>query len=229
VASAHLPHGSGAASAAPAGTDSEFNPSPEAEAEPAGDFCPRCKSKLIDPNGLGWCKACGYCKSLEDDKARVPLEAQRLPRPPSTLGLVEFGQVMAQLPSWVWIMLGGVAIVVAFSVPLAGSLAARPLPRAVCSTVEAILGLLLIFAAQTWALCVLAPGDDKLHFKDAVFPGRLWGMSLRRLPQMRGQVWLASWGLACILSAVFVIGGQAHWLTYLPKKATPPPAVEQPE
>ena len=29
--------------------------------------------KLINPESLGWCQACGYCRSLEEDRAKMPL------------------------------------------------------------------------------------------------------------------------------------------------------------
>jgi hypothetical protein len=28
---------------------------------------------------------------------------------------------------------------------------------------------------------------------------------------------MATWGLAAVLSAIFVVGGLTHWLNYLPK------------
>jgi len=43
--------------------------------------CPRCKQPLVDPQGLGWCKACGYCRSLAETETKgiappSPLNAQ---------------------------------------------------------------------------------------------------------------------------------------------------------
>ncbi|HYV40138.1 MAG TPA: hypothetical protein VE988_30920 [Gemmataceae bacterium] len=207
--------------------DPEFNPGPDSESE-AG-LCPKCQAKLIDPAGLGWCKACGFCKSLEEDKARIPLETKPVVRPPSPLGIVEFGQVIAKFPSWVWVMLGGIATIVAVNIPQGMMLPPDTFARALTATMELLIGLVMVFAAQVWALCLLGPEDGRLNFKDAVIPGKLWGMTLRKLPETRGQVWLAAWGLAAMLSAIFIIGDFAHWLNYLPKKTVPPPAVEQPE
>jgi len=34
--------------------------------------CPRCGKPLTDAAGLGWCRACGYCRSLEEAKAPAP-------------------------------------------------------------------------------------------------------------------------------------------------------------
>ena len=205
--------------------DSDFNPA--AVSEPAAATCPKCKANLIDPSGLGWCRACGYCKSLEEDKARMPLTAAAPRRQASALGLVEFIQVMAKLPSWTYVLAGGVGVVLVINLLAARLLASNPLPLAAWSTGEIILGLLMMFAAQLWALCILAPTDEKLHFKDALLPARLWWQTLARLPATRGQTWLAGWGLACILSGIFVSGGLTHWMTYLPKKPSPAPTAQQ--
>ncbi len=207
----------------PAVGDPDFNPVAETATAPA--TCPKCKAVLIDPSGLGWCRACGYCKSLEEDKARVPLNAKAPQRKASALGMVEFVQVLAKLPTWTLVLGGGVAVVFAINVAPARLLAPNPLSLATWSTAEIVLGLLMIFAAQLWSLCVLAPTDEKLHFRDAVLSGPLWVKTLSRLPATRGQTWLAGWGLACILSAIFVTGGLSHWMNYLPKKASPPPVV----
>jgi hypothetical protein len=204
--------------------DAEFNPAPPAPDQTA--FCPKCEKKLIDPSGLGWCRSCGYCKSLEDDKARVPIQTQPAqPRKASLFGMAEFGEVMSRLPAWTWVLVGGAGTGLAVNVLLSLVLPEASLSRALVATGEIAVGLLLIFVGQTWALCLLAPDDDKLHFKDAVLPGRLWAATVRKLPETRGQVWLVGWGLVCILSAILVVGGLTHWLSYLPKKA--PPAVQK--
>jgi hypothetical protein len=216
-----------AAAALQSSGDSDINPAPETGE--AVQQCPKCHSKLIDPHGLGWCKACGYCKSLSEDKARVPLDVKPAPSQPSVLGLVEFGQLLAQLPNWAWVLIGGVAMVAAIDIPLSMALQGDGLPRAIFSTLQIVLGVLMIVAAQTWSLVLLAPSDDKLGIKEAMLPSRLWGMTVKQLPETRGQVWLASWGLACILSAIFIVGGLTHWLSYLPKKVEPPPVVEEVE
>jgi hypothetical protein len=201
--------------------DADFNPAPPNE--PPAEKCPKCEKKLIDPQGLGWCRSCGYCKSLEDDKARAPLETHTAPRKPSALGLVEFGQYIAGLPSWVRVLCGGAAAVVMLNIPLTLVLPADGLERAVVATAEISMGVLMVFAAQTWALCLLASGDDKLGFKDAILPGHLWAVTFRELPKTRAQVWMVGWGITCVLSGVLVVGGLTHWLTYLPKSSTPAP------
>ena len=49
------------------------------------ESCPQCAAKLIDPNGLGWCRACGYCRSLEVERKSRPLQRPALPTPSSPM------------------------------------------------------------------------------------------------------------------------------------------------
>jgi hypothetical protein len=204
-----------------AAADAESSP---ADAAPAPESCPRCQEKLIDPMGLGWCKACGYCKSLEEDKAKFQAPPKPTSKAPSSLGLVEAIQVMAMLPTWVWVMVGGMAAVAAINLPPARAFAPNGLGRALWSSIEIGLGILLILAAQIWALFIVGHHDEKLSFKDAIISGRLWGLTLRNLPETRGMVWLATWGIACILSAVFIMGGLGYWGQYLPRSTPAMPA-----
>src|SRR2546426_426791 len=71
--------------------------------QPAADNCPHCRQPLIDPAGLGWCKACGYCRSLESEKIDKLLAAA----PGPTRGAVLAG-IAGHLPVWIWVLLAGV-------------------------------------------------------------------------------------------------------------------------
>ena len=207
---------------------SELDVPPVSEVTVDTTVCPNCGHKLTDPQGLGWCQKCGYCRSLAEDMARIPLQqAKPQRRKPSPFGVLEFFQLVANFPTWVWVLLGGVLTIAAVNLPPAYLLADGTLGRALWTSIEICFGLGLIIGAQTWALCLLAPNDDRLGFKDAIFPGRLWVLAAEQLPRTRGQFWMAGWGLACILSAFFIVGGLGHWFTYLPKPP-PPPSLEVP-
>jgi hypothetical protein len=211
---------------------------PDSTPVPAGttpaeaDACPQCSAKLIDPNGLGWCRACGYCHSLEQERKSRPLQRPALPAKSSPLCLLECGRLLTRAPTWVWVLLTGVVTVVAGSLPPMLSLAEGSLARCLWCTSQLVLGVLMILVAQAWALMVVADSDDGLGVKDAFISARLWAVTLKRLPETRRQLWLASWGLTAVLSALFLIGGLSYWFTYLPRPAAPPavestaPAVE---
>src|SRR5579864_4911802 len=78
---------------------------PSAESSPATVPCPRCGSKLTNPEGLGWCPSCGYCRSLEDDASKAALATPAASRRPSPLGMVEFCEMLGRLPFWLWALL----------------------------------------------------------------------------------------------------------------------------
>jgi hypothetical protein len=198
-------------------------PDAESEAAPAEagqeSPCPRCGGKLVNPTSLGWCPKCGYCRSLAEDGPKVPLSTESPARQTSPLGVVEFSELLAKLPRWLWITLAGAVgiLVVSWAADLV--LPVESLPRALWSTLQVVLGLLALLAAQVWALIVLAPHDDLLGPKDIVLSARLWGLICRKLPDMRRQLWVGAWGVAAVLCAVGVVGGFSYWYQfYHPKK-----------
>lgn len=188
---------------------------------PAATPCPRCKKPLIDPTGLAWCKACGYCGSLEAERQNQLMQTAQAP----SRGAV-FAGAAGQIPWWFWVLVGGVAVLAA------GALAADRLlpagntfPRALFTSVQMGVGLALIFAGQCFALVRIAPEDERLSFKDALVPTRLWALAGKRLGQLYGCLWTSVWGLGLIVFAVLFIGGLGHWMTYLPgAKNQPRPA-----
>jgi hypothetical protein len=173
---------------------------------------------LIDATGLGWCQSCGYCRSLEEERARgaIPSWDAAAPKDAASEPTGADGW-LAKLPSWAGMLLGGVVFVVLINVPPSLFLTPDTLTRAVWSTVGVVLGVVMILAAQFWALMTIAPEDDNLGIKDLLVSGRLWVLTCKRLPKTSGQVWLGAWGLTAILSAVLLVGDLEHWLRYLPK------------
>lgn len=181
---------------------------------PASDtLCPRCQKPLVDPRGLGWCQGCGYCRSLDEDRSRLPLT----PAAPASRTSAPRVAAAVQVPRWAIVLLAGV-----FSTALASWIVGRyvqlePLHRAVWATVQAAVGLLIMFAGQACALVRIAPEEATLHFVDAIVPFRLYGLVCKRLPRMAIVLCVGSWGLALTVSGLLFIGGMSHWLNYLPK------------
>jgi hypothetical protein len=175
-------------------------------------LCPRCGQPIIDPDGLGWCRACGYCRSLEDERACALLAKTKVgAKQPSMAALA------GDIPIWFWILVGGIGAVFAASLAAGWLLpAGKCLPRALWTTLQIAVGLLVVFAHQFLVLVVVAPEDEKLGFKDALLPTRLWPAAARRLPRTAPYLWGASWGLAMVIAALLFIGGLGHWNSYLP-------------
>jgi len=203
----------------------DAKPAAAASSDPAAPFdpalaCPRCKSRLVDPAGIGWCQRCNYCRTLENDKDKVPTPAAR--KTPSNLtgGGPDFFRLIAHLPSWFWTLLIGMGVYTAMSVIIGKQLEPDLPTRAIWCTIQIFVGLVLILGAHFWAMTYLAPDDDKLGIKDVLLPGRLWLLMFRNMPAMRWPVWITGWGFAIIVSGLIFIGGLSHWMNYLPGTKT---------
>ena len=190
------------------------------EAEAGQETCPRCAQPLVDPHGLGWCKGCGYCRSLEMEKGNQLLQAA----PEPSRGAVLAGAA-GNVPLWLWLLLGGLVVLAGMSLT-AGRLLppGNNLTRALWTTAQIGAGWALAFVGQLVALVRIAPEDEKLSFKDALVPTRLWGLVFKRLPRLSGCLCISTWGVALALFAGLFIGGLPHWLTYLPGAKNSPTA-----
>ncbi len=177
--------------------------------------CPRCQQPLIDPAGLGWCKACGYCRSLAEGTQQADQTAQAQPAQPNTFTAT--GSALGQTPLWFWIALIGVVLIAGGTFAGGHYLLLKPLERALLTTVQIGAGIILMFVGQFLGLLRIAPEESSLGFWDSVFPFRLYGLVFKRLPSTRTTVYLGAWGIAAIASAAIFVGGLEHWLNYIPK------------
>lgn len=184
--------------------------------------CPRCKSALTDPNGLGWCTKCGYCRSIEEERQVLKNLDEPVVSKKSYGGLIEVGQTIGGLPEWFWICLtGAIGFFVVSFVPN-WQLPKDSLERAVWTSCQIIFGVLIALGGQLWAVVQIAPRVEGISFKDAVLPFRLYPLICKRLPRLQLSLWLGVWGLALILGGAFVVGGLDHYLTYLPGQKNNP-------
>jgi len=191
-----------------------------AKKEPAVTTCPKCEGKLVDAAGLGWCQRCGYCHSLEQDRVKVPVAAPKPMGKAKKPGAGEFVVLLTRTPSWFWVMLGGVVVVIGVTCLTAKPFRPTPFSRCLWCTVQIGAGAIVTFLAGFWALLSVASEDETMTAKDLFLPVRLWGLTCKRLPRTRWQVWLAVWGVTAILSAAVLVGGLSEWLKYLPKTAS---------
>lgn len=201
-------------------------PAPEAVApelekvEPKVTECPRCKNKLVDAAGLGWCSQCGYCHSLEQDRAKVPVPTPATTKKSSSPETLEVLFLLVRVPSWFWVMVAGAAVVFLCTWLMVYSQRITPFSRCLWCTIQIGLGAVVLFLASFWSLIQVAAEDETITAKDVFLPIRLWTLTCKRLPKTRVQIWLAVWAVAAILSAAVLVGGLGEWLKCLPKPST---------
>lgn len=187
--------------------------------------CPRCGGTLVSPSSLGWCQKCGYCESLEFEAG--PLATLSTGRQkPSPLGTFEILEMLRETPRWVWVLLGGVVGIALASLAADFFLEEDCLERAIYTTAQLGVGLLVLIAAQIWAaVWVGVATEEEISPKDFILPFRLWSIAIGCLPRSKKPITVAVWGVAVMISAVLLVGGLDFWWeVYNPKKFAPPPS-----
>src|SRR5262249_20792686 len=94
---------------------------------------------------------CGYCKSLQEDTPELVAGSANAKKA-SGLGILEFVELLKHVPGWAWILMGGMAVVAGVSFAADLVLEVNSLPRALWCTIQAGVSVLVILAAQIWAL-----------------------------------------------------------------------------
>jgi hypothetical protein len=192
------------------------------ELEPPVDpaQCPRCKGRLVNPQELGWCPKCGYCRSLEKDKATARLVTETQPGRSALHRFGEIGELIGKIPDWGWATAAGVCVIVA-----AASLANRFLPehdslaRAVISLIGVIFSIVVILLVNLWSLFRLGATDEHVGPKDVFFCVAIWRKICMNLPDSRRLFWTIAWCLTACASAIFIVGGFDYWWEmYKPKR-----------
>ena len=192
---------------------------PPVEAEATEPACPRCGAKLIDPQGLGWCSKCGYCRTLAEEAPVAMVSETAVTQQPSPLGVLEFWDMMVRLPHWLKVLLCGMGVVAVLSLFARLLFLDGTLVRALCCTLELMFSLVGLVLAQAWALARIAPEEDSLGPKDIFFATKLWKLTFHRLPDTHKQVWLGGWSVTAGLCSVFLVGGFSYWAQfYQPQK-----------
>jgi hypothetical protein len=192
-------------------------------AERATVPCPRCGAALTNPGSLGWCQKCGYCQSLDEETVAVQMSQRRKPSP---LGTFEILEMIQETPRWVWVLLGGVVVIALISLAANSFLDEDCLERAIYTTAQIGVGLLMFIAAQIWAgIWVGVATEEEIGPKDFILPFRLWAITISSLPRSRKPITLAAWAVAVMVFAVLLVGGLDFWWElYNPKRFAPPPS-----
>jgi hypothetical protein len=177
---------------------------------------------LTDPQGIGLCPRCGFCRTLAVEGVAVLASAgQKTNWEPTVRGL---RHALRVAPAALLI----VCVALVAVVPLAYSADLRLAPgsreRAVWSAWNLLAGVLLVGAGQAWAINLLMEMKERVSWSDLASPFQVWGLTLRRLPATAWQVGLGSSGALTILAAVVWVGGLSYWFRLLPSADDAEPA-----
>jgi serine/threonine protein kinase len=164
--------------------------------------CPRCgtPSKAA---GLAFCSSCGYCAQLDRQ------------RPAPSLAW----HLLGEIPSWVWVLLSGIVCLGMASVLVDRRMPLNSEPRAVWGLAQLGVALLLIVAAQAWAVVLLAAEEGFDLNSMFLGSGKLWMHMAQRLPDTRWPIYLVSWGTVLAVCGA-CMGDMTYWVrAHAPQKA----------
>jgi hypothetical protein len=186
-------------------------PAPQKKSESGSTACPRCGAALINPESLGICQRCGYCRSLEEDQG-----------PPSGLSRstpyeeVSAKRVVGSVPSWAWVLGMGAAAIVGAALIADRLLPPESFRRAMCGTAGLAAGVLVMIGVQIYAVLRVSAKDPSvggIHFVLFLSP-RVWKLVLQELPATRWLVCLNAWAVTSAATSVLIVGGMLYWLQY---------------
>jgi ATP dependent DNA ligase C terminal region len=184
-----------------------------APATPAPADCPRCGGRLVNPESLGLCPACGYCHTLHADAAEPESAIDLAKNTVAGESAVAFCQMMRVLPKWAWVTLSGMAFILGGSLAADALLPTESFARAVWSSTQLVVGLVLVLGTQIYGVIRLSVPTSSLEGREFfLFSPRLWRRIFKELPATRWLVYLESWGLALTICAIVIVGNLLYWL-----------------
>src|SRR5262249_43189056 len=161
-----------------------------------------------DPDGLGYCPRCGFCRAVEQEKAL----AQAAPAQEAANGqLAASWQAARGPPGSAWGILGATVFLVPVSFLAHRHLGVSSRARYFWMAAQIALGITSFFAAQVWAF-ILVRQKERVGVLDLVFPGNLWRHAFLGLPETGGPFSLCAFGSVALLTGALWIG-KWDWLT----------------
>jgi hypothetical protein len=142
--------------------------------------------------------------------------------------LADLWHVVKCSPSWLWGLLTGLAVITVGSLVADRYLPQDSLARALWSTIQVALGLMLAFGTQFYAILRVSANDGSLGgFTIFIFSSRIWSLVFKNLPATRWLVWLETWSLSAAALAILSIGGFGYWWDlYRPHEVVNPELAE---
>src|SRR5262249_6444741 len=150
-------------------------------------------------------------KSIEEEAPKVPKRAAQAPSP---FGVVEFFQLLKQIPAWAWILMGGCAAVAVVSLAADLVMPDESFERALWEAIQVISGLLAILVGRIWAIILVTSEEASIGIMDVFFSWKLWKLTIQRLPLTRKPVWMGAWGATAVACAYLIVGGHEYWYQY---------------
>lgn len=158
-----------------------------------------------------WCPACGYYPKLntivEVETPKAALAAGLMTeedKAPSK-------ELLESIPPWSWILLGGVAGVIALTVTARLTIADSAIPRGQLAVLQCLLGLVVALVGHGAAYFHGMTASEKFGPFDILMkPVAIWEPTLRKLPELAWRLWCVAWGLTASICALTIIGGVTY-------------------
>lgn len=165
-------------------------------ASATGDVCPQCGA-AANWKSSSWCASCGYYPAIGRLVETPTLECEE----------TVYENWWEAVPTWLWVLVGGVAVIFVTSVGVRVAFADSPV-RMWWTVAQLFLGVVAFFFAHLLAYLHGASRSDRVGPLDAIMkPIATWQPVLRSLPEKVRLLWTGSWGLTAVLLAFFVIDG----------------------
>jgi serine/threonine protein kinase len=165
--------------------------------------CPRCGQEAIQSAAAIWCLTCHYRASLETELQHRAAERS------SQVSLRSAGDLwnlVRTAPSWVWVLLAGIAVTLALSIAPYLLFDESSQMRLDWAKIEFTVGLLGFFIGHMWVLLLFSKDEANL----GLFSAKLWLLAGKRLPRTRWQFYLGSWGMIASIGG-FTLGAGFWW------------------
>jgi hypothetical protein len=175
---------------------------------------------MVLVSGWSWCHGCGHRVAGREDPVATQTPMPSGARPRTLTGESELALAARLIPSWVWVLFGGLVVIAAVTCAADMLLPYPSRERAIWSTAQFFLGLAAFLIAGIAVSGHLGMQREHFGLADLFMPDRLWPRALKRLPHTRWHVCAAVWSLSVSLCGVIWVGG---WTWWLPTKTPPRP------
>ncbi len=167
---------------------------------------------MVMVSGWRWCHQCGYRVAGQELPVPGAQAADTPAKPSAPAAGSELALATRVIPLWGWALLIGLGLVAAVSCVADIYLPVQSRQRALWSTTQILVGVVLLFLAGLAVSTRLGLQRDHMSLLDLFMLDRLWPRALKNLPHTRWHVCTAAWSVALILCGLLWVGGLTYWL-----------------